>query len=40
MDTNIDFLASIVSNDSSYGTLVDMIKDLDLELVAVDFFQN
>ncbi len=39
MDTNLDFFASI-SNDPSYGILVDIINDLDLELVAVDYPQN
>lgn len=39
MDTNFDFFTSL-SNDSSYRILVDMINDLELELVAVDFSQN
>ena len=34
-DFNLDTISSMISSDSSYLSLVDMIKDLDLELLDV-----
>lgn len=34
-DFNLDSLSSMISSESSYLSLVDMIKDLDLELLDV-----
>ncbi len=34
-DFNLDSLSSMISSESSYLSLVDMIKDLDLELLNV-----
>ena len=34
-DFNLDSISSMISSDSSYLSLVDMIKDLDLELLDV-----
>lgn len=33
-DNALAFLSSITSSDSSYRTLVDMINDMDLEIIA------
>ncbi len=37
MKTNIDFFSSLISSEPSYRTLVDMIHDLDLEVVDIQF---
>ena len=34
-DINLDSISSMISSESSYLSLVDMIKDLDLELLDV-----
>ena len=34
-DFNLDSISSVISSESSYLSLVDMIKDLDLELLDV-----
>ena len=34
-DFNLDSISSMISSESSYLSLVDMIKDLDLELLDV-----
>ena len=34
-DYNLDSISSMISSESSYLSLVDMIKDLDLELLDV-----
>ncbi len=33
-DNALAFLSSLASSDSSYRTLVDMINDMDLEIIA------
>jgi len=33
-DTALSFISSMISSESSYRTLVDMINDMDLEIIA------
>lgn len=33
-DTALAFISSMISSESSYRTLIDMINDMDLEIIA------
>ena len=33
-DATLSFISSIISSESSYKTLVDMINDMDLKIIA------
>ena len=33
-DTTLSFISSMISSDSSYSTLLDMINDMDLEIIS------
>jgi len=36
-DTTIAFIGSIISSDASFRTLVDMIDEMELELMDINF---